>query len=178
MRDIFIGMLFIFLNFHITLGTMQIGLIPAFVGYYFMLKGLSELSDFSQRFITIKPFVIGMIIYSLFFYVVDLFGGSVNIDILLIMALALVHLAISLYISYSIIMGIKDIELAQQRELNSTQLYLIWKIQAVVLLITHAAFIVPVLAIAGVVIALVTTVIYLFAFNKAKNLFYEGGSQE
>lgn len=33
MRNIFIGFLFVFLDFNLSLGTSQIGLIPDFVGY-------------------------------------------------------------------------------------------------------------------------------------------------
>ena len=38
-------MLLVFLDFSINLGRIRIGLIPDFIGYIIMVKGLSELSD-------------------------------------------------------------------------------------------------------------------------------------
>lgn len=37
MKNFFIGMIFIFLNFNLTFNGHIIGLLPGFVGYYFVL---------------------------------------------------------------------------------------------------------------------------------------------
>jgi len=177
--SIFIGMIFIFLNFDLNIGNARIGLIPDFIGYSFMLNGLSELEWFSRRFSKIKPVTSGMITYSILTYAFALIGGTTSVDIqyalaphgLFLTALGLAALLISLFISYNIIMGIRDIELYQDRNLNSGRLYSTWKMMAVFSVLTFTAAIMPALAVVGLIVTLVATVMYLFAFNKAKNLF-------
>ena len=183
MKSIFIGMLFVFLNFDLNIGNASIGLIPNVIGYYFMLKGLSEMVDFSERFAKVIPIVQVMMVFSVITYVLALIGGSVNVDIQSgyyvitplnwsMLAFGFVSVVISLYISYNIIMGIRDIELAQFRDLNVVQLYLLWKLKVLFAPLIFFIFIAPAIAIIGTVISFVIAVIYLFAFNKAKNLYY------
>ena len=45
MRAIFVGFLFIFFNLNITAGDSVIGLIPNFVGYILLVRGIKELEN-------------------------------------------------------------------------------------------------------------------------------------
>ena len=182
-NGIFIGMLFLFLNFNIDIGAARVGLIPSFIGYYFMFKGLSEVKELSDRFVKIVPFVTGMIVYSGILYTMDLFGFSTEIDFMygtrtsgtIIAILGFVSVILSLYISYNIIMGIKDIEVVKEQSLNSKQLYSIWKLMAVLSFLTFALLLaqIPVLAIVSIITNFVVMIYYLYAFNKARKLFNE-----
>ena len=50
MNNIFIGFIFVFLDFNLDLGSSRIGLIPDFIGYVLIYQGLKELSGQSRRF--------------------------------------------------------------------------------------------------------------------------------
>jgi len=180
MRSIFIGMLFVFLNININIGGTSVGLIPDFIGYCFMLRGLTEIEGFSERFTKIKPIVKGMAIYSAFIYLFALIQGPTNVNIqyafsslgFFVLFLSLVSVLASLYISYNIIMGIKDIEGIQARDLHSERLHSVWKVKAVFSILTFVIIIAPALAIISMLVSFVVAIIYLIAFNKSKKLFY------
>jgi len=172
MRKIFVGTLFVFLNFHINLPSSTIGLIPSFIGYYLMLVGLAELTGFSRRFSKIRPVVMIALVYSAIIYVIDLVGASLIASQLQTAALAVVSTALSLFISYNIIMGIKDIEIASGHNLESGPLYAAWWLCAVFLIIGYAVFLVPLLAIFLLVIVFILAMFFLFKFSKTAHLFY------
>lgn len=173
MKKIFIGMLLVFLDFNLDIGSSRIGLIPDFLGYIYMLKGLSELIELSTRFSKVKPYVNGMAIYSGFCYAIDLFGVTSMIGEPINFALGLMATILSLFISHSIILGIKDIEVAKEQNLNSEQLYAAWKMLAVFSFILYLAYVVPALAFVCILASFIIGIFYLFRFNETKNLFYE-----
>ena len=183
-NNIFKGMILVFLNFNLDIGASRIGLIPSFIGYYFMLKGLQEIREFSGRFNRIIPLVTGMIVFSCITYILDLFGVTAAAevdffyasasDIMFFMILGLISVLLSLYISYNIIFGIKDIEVNKDQSLNSNHLYSTWKLMAVFSILTFAGLLlIPVLGVIGIIINLVVMVYYLYIFNNTKKLFNE-----
>ena len=190
MRNIFIGMILVFLNFDITLGSSKIGLIPSFIGYAYMYFGVLELSEYSHKFVKIAPVIKVMAIYTGFMYLIDLLGFSASFEIpfgfgsfldvgvplefiLLSVLLGLISTFASLFISYEIIQGIKDIESVKMKDLNSGQLLSTWKILVVFSLLTYVLLIIPELAIICIIVIVIVDIYYLFVFNKSKNLYYE-----
>ena len=180
MKNIFIGMLFVFLNFDLSFGPVIIGFIPTFVGYIIMAKGLEELAGFSDRFLKVAPYVIGMAIFSGISYAMDLFGITATLEesssgnFFVFLLIGLVLAIASIYITYSIIMGIKEIETTRGQGLNSGPLYSAWRVSVIFSLLSLAfAFIIPELALVCVIVTFVVYVYYLFMFNKTKNLFYQ-----
>lgn len=171
-KNIFVGMLLVFLNFNLDIGSIRIGLIPTFLGYIFMLRGLSELEGFSEHFRKVSLYVKGMAVYSGICYAMDLFGVSSLIGEPISFVLGLLSTAFSLFISYKIIMGVRDIEAARAQDLNSGQLYSTWKLLAAFSLITYGLYLVPALMIVCIIISFVVGIYYLYVFNKTKNLFY------
>lgn len=170
--NIFIGMLLVFLNFNINIGASQIGLIPDFVGYIIMRKGLTELFSWSDKFPRVVPYVTGMAVYSGICYALAIFGVSISL------ILGLFSTVVSLYISYSIIMGIKDIELSKAQDLHSERLYSTWKLLALFSLVTYALLFIPGLSIIVMIAAFIIGVYYLIVFNETKNLFYQHNSTD
>lgn len=170
MRKLFIGMIFVFLDFTINLNTARIGLIPDFVGYIIMMQGLSELSEQSDRFINIRPFVLGMAVYSGALYLFDLLGitASAGIGSWL---LGLISTGISLYISYSIVMGVMDIEQSQMRDLNGAKLLQVWKAYAIVSAAVFLLYLIPVLNILTILVGFAMGIYFLVVFHKTKELY-------
>ena len=173
MSKIFAGMIFIFINFHINVGSVRVGLIPNFIGYIFILLGLMQLEGFSPRFTKVKPLAAIMIMYSLVTYVLDLIGVSYSAGLLLGIILGVVYMGVSLYISYNIVTAVKEIEEAEAQNLNSESLFNAWILSVLFGALTLIIFLVPLLGIFVLVVAFVFAINYLVKFYRTKNLFNE-----
>lgn len=136
-----------------------------------MINGLAELTHKSSRFSKIRPFAVGMAIYTGVLYAFDLLAVSVNLGgFSLILGLA--STVISLYISYNIVMGIKDMEIAYTQQLNGDNLLTMWKVLAVLSLVIYLLFFIPALGLLCIIGNIVVAILFLVSFNKAKNLYY------
>ena len=177
MNRIFIGMLFVFLNFNLDLGGgSRIGLIPTFLGYIYMLNGLAEIEELSPRFSKVMPWVKWMSIYMAFVYVMDVFGISTDLAMTFILSFA--STILGLYISYNIIMGIKDIELEKIQDLGSGKLYSTWKLLAVFTILAHSMFFIADLSIIAIMGSFMVGVYYLYVFSQTKRAFYAQDPEE
>ncbi|MCL2201088.1 MAG: hypothetical protein FWB75_03910 [Oscillospiraceae bacterium] len=174
-----------FLNFTLDIGASRIGLIPDFLGYIFMLRGLAEITDLSTRFSKVVPAAKVMVAYSSVIWVLEFLGVLTNVELVggigagaallsnpLLIIAGLISTVLSLYISYNIIMGIMDIERDRGQDLATAKLYSTWKAMLVLILATNLLIIIPMLAIVAVIASFVVAIVYLVAFNRTKNLFY------
>jgi len=171
MQNIFVGMLFVFFNFNLHIGSATIGLIPNFVGYMFMAKGVAELAGYSAWFRQVRPLIIGMGIYTGIVYGIELFGGFSSYP--LIVLLALVATVFSFIISYHIVMGIRDIEREKGQDLNADRLCATWKLLLVCTAIAFLLQYILLLGIFAILIAFVLSAYYLYVFYQSKQLFYQ-----
>ena len=76
MKSIFISLFFIFLDFSINFGNMRIGLLPTFVGYLLLYRGLKTIYTESPHFAKMQPFSMGMAVYNGLLYILDFLGMS------------------------------------------------------------------------------------------------------
>lgn len=172
MKNIFIGFILVFLDFNLTLGSSQIGLIPDFVGYIVMTRGLIEMADESSMFVKVKPYVTGMTIYTGILYLLDLLGISVSLGALTYV-LAIISMAVSLYISYHIVMGVIDMEGNYNTTLNGSKLKSTWTLLAIFNVLTFVSLLIPFIAIICIVASFIVAIYFLVIFNHSKNLYYE-----
>lgn len=170
MRNIMIGFLLIFLDFNLDLGNASLGLIPDWIGYLVMVKGLMEMSGESPFFGKIRPFASGMAVYTGILYLMDLFGISASLGALTYL-LAIASTAVSLYISYCIVLGVKDMEDNYGILFNSDQLMSLWKVLAVINVVIYPMMLFPGLSILGILAGCIVTILFLSAFSKSKNLY-------
>jgi hypothetical protein len=171
MSNIFTGFLFIFWDFHINLENFTIGLIPDFVGYIFLVKGITEMTSESTLFTKVRSASIGMGIYTGILYALDLFGMETQLGWLGVL-LGVVSSIISLYISYTIVCGIQAIESFRAIDLNGNNLRSIWTYMVLIQIATYVALFIPVLAFILVIISVIITIIFLINFNTSKNLYH------
>lgn len=180
MRNIFVGLLLVFLDFNLDIGITRVGLIPDFIGYILIYQGLGEISLLSGWFAKVRPFALGMSIYTALTYAGDLLGMWAQQNIWFIsVLLGLVSVGVSLYISYGIVMGVKDLEVSEGRRLEGERLYQVWRMLAIFSAITYVLMAVPmllmvmgVLAFIGAIGAFIVGIVFLVAFNTTKNLYY------
>lgn len=171
MSNIFNGFLFIFISFNLAFGTVRIDMIPDFVGYIFMIKGLGEMAAESARYLKIRPFAIGMCAYTFILFIVNLFG-SVSIGrVITDMILALISTITSLYIAYNIVMGVRDLEYKYDREFNAAVLYEKWIGFVFFSFAPILLIFLPILNLISIIAALVVIILFLVEFNKTVKLY-------
>ena len=88
MRQIFWGMLFLFLDFNLTVKSSLIGLIPDFVGCIFLIRGLDLLRGESIRFVQARPWALAAAVYTGFTWLLDLLGLNLTGIFSLLLGLA------------------------------------------------------------------------------------------
>ena len=112
-------------------------------------------------------------------YTLDLLWISTEIDLFdnlmategFILFLWFISVTLSLFISYNIIMGIKDVEATRGQYLNSVQLYSIWQLMLAFEIITFILHSIPELASISMIMSIVFRICYLSVFNKTKRFF-------
>ena len=144
---------------------------PDFIGFILVLIGLVQLAAESKRFINLKPWTLGMIIYTTVLYIFDLTGLSVHMYQFITVISGLVSVAVSLYISYQTVLGIKDIEENKKAELNSGALMKTWLVTAVFQVLSAVAAVNHFLMIVSLLGSFVTAIIFLVQLNKSSALY-------
>lgn len=167
-------MLFVFLDFDLKFGSSKVGLIPDFIGYILIFVGLAELTAGNDRFSRARPFAAAMAVYTGILYGMDLLGISYTLGTLIPFLLGLASTLISLYISYNIVMGVKDLEAALEQDLNSRPLYSMWIALAIFSLAIYAIILIPGLNPLCIIAGFVVGIAFIVLFNKTKNLYYGG----
>lgn len=171
MNNIFVGFMFLFFDFDLNLNEMKIGLIPDFVGYIIMAKGLLEMADKSPLFLKVRPYASGMALYTAILYIMDLFNISTALGGMTYL-LAIISIVISLYISYHIVMGVLDLEKSFGMNLSGDILKSIWYIHAGVTIMTYLTIIIPVFLLLFIFVSFIVSIIFLVMFNQSKNQYY------
>lgn len=171
MKNIFIGFIFIFLNFNITIGSSTISLMPSFIGYLLLIRGITELSKETEFFMKVLPISKGAFIYSLIVFILDLIG--IRFRGIFDLILGLVYAMLHIYISYHIILGISKLEKITGKDLNSRNLLTYWKISAICICTTYLMIsFVPMLSMMAILINFCMVLLFLYGMYKCKNQYY------
>ncbi|MDY3985029.1 hypothetical protein [Dysosmobacter sp.] len=125
MSRLFWGFFFIFINFNLTFnGTHALNLLPPFVGYLLLLSGTGELAAESDLFQSVRPFLIGMAVYTALLWVGNLLGlGGGWLGSLL----GLASTAVALYVEWALVKAIQDMEARRGADLNGGAMMTVWR---------------------------------------------------
>lgn len=170
MNDLFVGSIFVFLNINVHLGNVQLGLLPDFVGYFLIARGLATAAEDSRYFMKAKPWAQGMAFCSLCLYILDLLAGSAQMQ-MLAWVLSLAALAVKFLIGYWIIAGFLQIEQARGWDLQAEKLRSMWVFSAVLNGICTICGWIPFVGAVGVLASCIIGICYLAALYKTKNLY-------
>lgn len=168
MKNIFCGLIFILLDLKITIGNSVIGLMPDFIGYIFIYKGLSQMATESLHFFRVKPFAIIMAIWSVMTYATDLLGANATYAGV---EIGILNEAIILYTEYEIIKGIQEMESRYNKNLNGNKLMPLWIVLLVSVIASYALLIIPPIALLAILTLLVVKIVFLVSFYTAKRLY-------
>ena len=163
-------MAFVFLNFNVMIGVWNVGLFPSFIGYFFILKGLTEMSGLSHRLYKMTPIVLIVGAFASMMYVMELFGAIGAGAFGHIMVLISINLA--LYVTYSFIMGIQDIEVHKKQDLNMAQLFFAWKVLAIGAFLPFVARLAPIPEIVATMASFAIVLYFLLVLDKTRRLVY------
>lgn len=171
MNNLLVGMLLVFLDYNLTAGKHTIGLIPDFIGYIIMVRGLSEMGEQSGRFAKARPIALGLAVYTGILYIMDMFGISIQ-QRFLFWALGGLSVAASLLVSSQIIAGVRDMEVTQNWDLQGLHLKTLWTYTAVLTGICWVCGWIPVVGTVGAIASIIIHICFLVAFYKTKKLYY------
>lgn len=175
MDKLLVGIIFVFFDFSITIGNADIGLIPDFIGYLLILKGIDEMSRFSERFVKVKLVSKIMFAYSLVVYVANLLNFifySYTSYTIVIVVLAFISKICSLYIAYRINICIKDIQNTTGKYLYADELIkalatvIVFNLLLLLTIVIHFLFTI------GVIVSIFVNAYYIFVFYRTRSAFY------
>lgn len=174
MKKLFWGFFFIYIDFHLDIDMVRIGLTPAFVGYLLLLGGISELMAESACFEKVRMPSIIMAVYTGILYVFDLFGLGLTMPVVISIITELIFCVLSYYISYYIIKGVIEIEAQNACSLDAPRLMTAWTVLAVSHAISYVSAFAELagIAIAMLLVFLVCLICFLCFFGHTKNLYY------
>ncbi len=171
MKYIFWGFIFIFINFSFKFNGSSIDVLPDFIGYILVINGLNEMMSKSILFAKAKPISIVMLIISSLIFVTDLLGitatlGSLNYLRLIVCAI------LYLYMTYNIVMGVKDLEGKFLIHLDGDALKSNWTFFTIFYVLSIILALVPLLNIVLLIVGFIANICFLIAFNNSKNQYY------
>lgn len=116
MKKVFWGFFFIHLNFYVSIYGHTLYLLPTFVGYLLLYQAAGTLARESDRFKNLRPYAVAVAIYTGILWVGALLG--ITGENWLGAILELVALVIALYISWSVVQAILEMEESRSADLN------------------------------------------------------------
>ena len=177
MKKFAIGFLLIFLDFNLNFNQFSLNVLPDFVGYYLLLKGMAEMEGENPRFAAPRPFAMGMVIYTAILWVGAILGvpgGGLGT------VLGIIALALHFYIAWVLIHALRELENCHSADLYGATLLKRWKIllglnAAVQLLRVLASVatirVVMTLATVLVLASLIWSFLFVLGWNRAAGLW-------
>ena len=171
MNKLFFGLLLIYLNININInpGGHTLNLLPDWAGYCLLYSGLLDLAGESERFSRAKPWCLGMAVYTFVLWVLALFG-PVNLGVFE-WILGLISTVASLYILYTLVLGIGDIETNRTVSLGQPRLMKAWKVMAIAYAAANILSILPPLAVICLIVDFVATIFFMVYFNSTRKAY-------
>lgn len=170
MQTIFWGFLFVFLDYSTDLNGVVIGFLPDFVGYILLLMGLREIGQLNDRFVSVRPWVVGAAVFSAVLYVLEMVSASVQMQLIGFL-LGMIGVVLSLYISFQIVTGITELEAERDWYLRGQPLKTVWKYLAVLHGVAYLLNWIPVLNVMCFIAVVIVTICFLLFFYKTAALY-------
>lgn len=170
MQNIFWGFLFVMLDFNLNIGVSTIGLIPDFVGFWLLNKGMSELSTESDIFSKKSGLALILMACSLVIYVIDLMGLSLG---LLGLIIGIAMTIAKLYLEYQILMGMFELEEYNNTHLGADDCKTKWIFVMVMIVLNFVLVWIPLINIVGIIVAFIMCIVFLVSVSTFKNNYLE-----
>ena len=163
MNRLFWGLLFCLLDYEVTVGTAVFGLLPDFLGYFLMMKGMEELASENRFFDRGRHMCFGLAIASVILYIFDLLDPGYRTQVVL-WAVELAELVIRLVLLRMIVSGVLWLEHDNGLQLHGTTLRSIWKILIIIAPLCHMVSWIPLVGGICAMASVVVAALFLAAF--------------
>ena len=170
MKNIFLGFLFVMLDFNLNIGASTIGLIPDFIGFWFFIKGMEELTEESNTLAKNIGLSMVLMVCSGVIYLIELLGiqlGLLGIIIGLAMTIA------QLYLEYQVITGMFELEAYNNHYFGADDCKTKWIFAMAMILLNYVFMWFPIINIVGILVAFAMCIVFLVSVNAFKNNYYE-----
>ena len=158
------------LDFNLDIGTSTIGLIPDFIGFWFLNKGMSELSAESDIFGKKSGLALILMACSMGIYLIDLLGLSLGLfGIVIGIAMTIAKL----YLEYQVLMGMFELEEYNNTHMGADDCKTRWIFAMVMILLNFILIWIPLINIVCLIIAFIMGIVFLVSVNTFKNNYLE-----
>jgi hypothetical protein len=173
LKSIVIGLLFILFNFTINFEqTFILNIIPTFVGYILLRRGLRSLLSIQENneFASADKLAAILFIVTLVTFVMDLMGLSVLITqefLLLGLAISLITMLVQLILLYHLTKGIQMINTyasEHNQMLNAT-----FQMIVVTNILSYLLIFIDIIAFIMIIISFIANIVYIIIINKIAN---------
>lgn len=171
MKKIFWGFILIFFDFILQIGNLSVGVLPDFVGYFLIVSGLRKMPDDIYEFQKIRVMTMIAALLSTVVYFLDLVGLSAKLGYIATVV-ELCFTIFALYISYTIIVGIREIEKKNQVDLFAKKLRINWILLVVAQLIIYITIFLPQFFLICMVASIAFTISFIMTFRSCKRSYY------
>ncbi|MBQ7802019.1 MAG: hypothetical protein IJ375_06830 [Oscillospiraceae bacterium] len=172
MNRLFWGLFFMTLDFHLNLGSVRLGLLPDFVGYCLLMKGMEELAEESKYFNRGRHWAFGLTLLHGILYGADLLDLDSGSTVLLWFA-ALAGFGAGMYLLYQMIAGIRQMEENHRWDLQGEKLKTMWMIETVMGVISHLLSWMPLVSAFAALAGTVTAICLLAAMYGTRKRYRE-----
>ena len=174
MNRLFWGLLFCLLDYDVTVGTAVFGLLPDFLGYFLMMKGMEELAGENRFFDRGRHMAFGLMIAGVILYGADLMnpGGMTRV---IFWAAELAVLVIRLVLLRVIIAGILRMEQDRGLQLRGDLLKSMWTILIVICPLAGLVSWLPLVGDICRMASAVVSVLFLAVFRDSRKEFCQAG---
>ena len=137
MKTVFWGFFLILVNFNLSLNGHVLNLLPDFAGYLLLYRAGEALAEENRRFGQLRPFEMGMAVYTGLLWAGDLLGvtSSGPVSTLLDLAAAVA----ALLISWNVVQAILEMEAARGADLNGASVRTAWFVLLAAQIVGYAA---------------------------------------
>lgn len=172
MNRLVLGMLFVFLDIPLELGSATLELLPDFVGYLLMMKGLRKLAQDSAVFQRGETVALVMAVIHGVHWLMDFFAASVQAE-LYAWLVGLAVAVLDLVLTFWVVKGVADMERRYHWVLQAGKLRSMWLIQLVLTILCTLLNWLPLVGTVCVIASFVVAVCFLVAMNDTRKRYYQ-----
>lgn len=172
MNRLFWGLLFCLLDYEVKLGSAVLELLPDFLGFYLLMKGMEQLAGENRFFDRGRHLAFGLIIAAVILYIGDLTDPDVMVRMVL-WAGKLGVLVAQLILIRMIITGILWLEKDRAMQLKGSLLKSLWTILIVFGPLSALLNWMPMVGDVCHLASTVVSLLFLAAFWNSRKAFYQ-----
>lgn len=173
MNRLFWGLFLCLLDYEITVGTAVLDLLPDYLGFFLVMKGMEQLAGENSFFDRGRHLAFGMIIVSVILFIADLMNPAGMVRVWL-WALELIGLIILLVLIRMNITGILWLERDHNLKLRGDLLKSLWLILIVICPLCHIFSWVPLVGDICRMASTVVSALFLAVFWDSRKSFVQG----